>query len=156
MSESKGIKRATSKPRPLRGRALVSAAIKVLEGWVCLSPATHPINILKLSQELGVTRQALYNNGIKAIISKYKSSQLTNFSVVQEAITQRQSLKKRIATQDEEILKLRRAIDSWIEKWAIVEYNAKLRGINFDELLMPLSLPSRTAVGGGKLRKRRH
>jgi hypothetical protein len=138
------VEHAISKPRPLRGKVLVNAALEVLAKWASLSPKSHPINMSRLAHELGITRQALYDNGLKPILFEHKDLQAQRFSDAQEAVVQRRSLEERLAAQKEEILKLHRIIDSWIERWATVEYNAKMVGIDADKLFAPLPPPSRS------------
>jgi hypothetical protein len=138
------------KRRPLRGAILVSAALSVLSKWTTLSPETHPINISRLARELGVTRQAIYSNDLEAPIDEHRNLQRKNFSAQREALSLRRPLEERIACMEEELLDMRQKIDGWIERWAAVEYNARMLGLDADKIFAPMPPPDRMLVSVGR------
>ncbi|HLL14269.1 MAG TPA: hypothetical protein VK388_04255 [Pyrinomonadaceae bacterium] len=103
-----------------------------------LSPKTDPINISNLAKRLRVTRQAIYNNGLDKIIAEYVELQRTNFSTSVEAVALRRPLEERVANLEEQNADLYRKLDGWIERWVTVEYNAKMLGIDADQLFAPM------------------
>lgn len=140
------------KRRPLRGATLVSAALTVLSRWAILSPEAYPINISRLARELGVTRQAIYSNELKAPIDEHREIQRKNFSVKKEGLALRRPLEERIACMEEELLDMRQKIDGWIERWATVEYNARMLGLDADRIFAPMPPPDRMLVSIGRRR----
>ena len=140
------------KRRPLRSETLVGAALQVLSRWVNLSPETHPINISRLAKELGVTRQAVYDNELKIAVDEHRELQHKNFSIQREAVALRRPLEDRIASMEEELLDLRQKIDGWVERWAAVEYNARLLGLDADKIFAPMQPPDRMLVSAGRER----
>ena len=122
---------------------LVKAAKAELGRMVSLSPKTDPINVSSLAKRLVVTRQALYNNELDKVVAEYAELQRTNFSANVEAVVARRPLEERIANLEGQLVEFRRKIDGWIERWATVEYNAKMLGIDADQLFAPMPLPER-------------
>jgi hypothetical protein len=130
------------KPRPLRGEALVQRAQEVLLGWSKLSPETHPINLARLANKLKVSRQALYDNDLDAEIERYKKLQRKNFSGNQSD-PDRKSKDQQIADLNERVIGMQQKLDGWIERWVAVEYNARMLGINPEEIFARLPAPRR-------------
>lgn len=129
--------------RLLRGPRLVDAAKAELARMTNLSPKTDPINISALAKRLKVTRQALYNNNLKKIIAEHTELQRKNFSQNLEAAILRRPLEERIVALEQENKALRKQIDGWIERWAAIEYNAKMHGVNPDLIFAPMPPPQR-------------
>jgi hypothetical protein len=138
--------RATKKA--LRGERLVTAARKELAQMVSLSPKTDPINVSTLAARLRVTRKSIYNNNLKTVIREHAELQSRRFSDgLQNATTsERRPLEERIHTLEKENEQLRRKLDGWIERWAAVEYHARINGINADLLFAPIPLPQRNVL----------
>jgi hypothetical protein len=122
---------------------LVKAAKAELGRMVSLSPKTDPINVSSLAKRLVVTRQALYNNELDKVVAEYAELQRTNFSANVEAVVARRPLEERIADLEGQLVEFRGKIDGWIERWATVEYNAKMLGIDADQLFAPMPRPER-------------
>lgn len=142
--------RTRRQARPLRGETLVNAARAELGRMVNLSPKTDPINILRLAKRLQVTRQALYNNELEAVVSEFAELQRKNFSAEVEAAVLRRPLEERIQALEKENEDLRRKLDGWIERWVTVEYNARLLGKDADQLFEPIQPPQRKTLAFGK------
>gem|GEM_PF-1450259 len=134
------------KPRPLRRGGLVQKAHQILLRWTKLSPETHPINLARLAKELVVSRQALYDNGVDKEIDRYKAHQRKNFSR-NRATPSRKSADQQIADLKQQVTSMQQQLDGWVERWAAVEYNARMLGIDPDEIFAPLPEPQR---GGGR------
>lgn len=117
-------------------------AREVLVEWASLSPETHPINLARLANKLKVSRQALYDNDLDEEIERYKRLQRKNFSDGQST-PERKSKDQQIADLKEQLIGMQQKLDGWIEKWVAVEYNARLLGINPDEIFGPLPDPRR-------------
>jgi hypothetical protein len=147
--------RVANRARPLRAETLVNAARAELARMGKLSPKTDPINILRLARRLGVTRQALYNNDLQAVVAEYAELQRKNFSAEVEAAVRRRPLEERIQALKKENEELRRKLDGWIERWVTVEYNARLLGKNADKLFEPIPPPQRKALAVRKGREAR-
>lgn len=139
------------KRRPLRRGALVEKAREVLLEWAGLSPETHPINLSRLANKLKVSRQALYDNGLDKEIDRYKKLQRKNFSDNQSA-AERKSKDQQIADLKEQVISMQQKLDGWIEKWVTVEYNARMLGIDPDQIFASMPAPER---GGPNRRTRR-
>jgi hypothetical protein len=122
---------------------LVKAAKTELGRMVNLSPKTDPINVSSLAKRLGVTRQAIYNNGLEKVVAEHADLQRTNFSANVEAVVSRRPLEERIADLERQLAEFRGKVDGWIERWATVEYNAKMLGIDADQLFAPMPPPER-------------
>jgi len=135
--------RKKGKRRPLRRETLVRAARETLTLWSGLSPDAYPINISRLAKELGVTRQAIYDNGLSKDVIEYKALQQRNSSIRTEAVMRRRPLEERISLLEKEVISLRRMLDGWIERWAEVEYNARMLGIDADKIFAPIPLARR-------------
>jgi hypothetical protein len=133
------------KRRPLRRETLVQQAHEILLKWTKLSPETHPINLARLAKELVVSRQALYDNGMDKEIDRYRSLQRKNFSPDQST-PNRKSADQQIADLKEQVAGMQRQLDGWIERWAAVEYNARMLGVDPDEIFAPLPDPQRAGV----------
>jgi len=139
------------KRRPLRSEALVKKAREVLLEWASLSPETHPINLTRLANKLKVSRQALYDNDLDEEIDRYKKLQHQNFSDTQST-PERKSKDQQIADLKEQVTRVQQKQDGWIEKWVTVEYNARMLGIDPDQIFAALPSPQR---GGSGMRTRR-
>jgi hypothetical protein len=148
-------KRGRPRRRQLRGPVLVRAAHAALAKMTQLSPKTDPVNIASLSRHLGVTRQALYHNKLKTVVDEYAKLQRTNFSTRVKAVSLRRPLEQRIAELQQKNLELQQAIDGWIERWAAVEYNARMHGYDADLLFAPIPPPARKTLAFRKGRKKR-
>lgn len=131
------------KPRPLRGENLVKAAQLALAEMVNLSPKTDPINISALAARLQVTRGPIYKNNLEQTVREYAEMQRKNHSIKTEKAAMRRPLEDRIAELEEENRQMQKKLDGWIEKWAAVEYNAKMHGWDADSLFAPLPPPQR-------------
>lgn len=117
-------------------------AREVLLEWASLSPETHPINLARLANKLKVSRQALYDNDLDEEIDRYKKLQRKNFSDNQST-PDRKSKDQQIADLKEQVTGMQQRLDGWIEKWVTIEYNARMLGINPDEIFAPLPAPRR-------------
>jgi transposase-like protein len=135
-----------SRRRPLRGEALVRAAMVTLGEMVHLSPRTDPINVLSLARRLGVSRQAIYDNGLKPAVDEHAALQRANFSTSVEAASQRRPLEQRVAALEQEKRELQQALDGWIERWVTVEYNARMHNYDADQLFAPMPPPARKTL----------
>ncbi|HEV7744192.1 MAG TPA: hypothetical protein VGO56_04270 [Pyrinomonadaceae bacterium] len=124
----------------------------VLLEWANLSPATHPINLTRLSNKLNVSRQALYGNDLNKEIDRYKKLQHKNFFVTQST-PERKSKDQQIADLNEQVTRMQEQLDGWIEKWVTVEYNARMLGIDPDQIFAVLSGPDRAGTGRHNGRK---
>lgn len=133
------------KPRPLRREGLVQSAHDVLLKWSTLSPETHPINVSALAKELKVSRQALYDNQVDKEIERYKAIQHKKFSCAR-AKPNVKSSEQRIVELEAQVRDLQEKLDGWIERWAAVEYNARMMGIDPDEMFAPLPNPQRAGT----------
>ena len=122
---------------------------------VKLSPKTDRINLLRVAQRLKVTRQALYNNDLQAVVTEYAELQRKNFSTEVEAAVLRRPLEERIQALEKENEDLRRKLDGWIERWVTVEYNARLLGKDADKLFEPIQPPQRKTLALRKGREAR-
>lgn len=130
------------KRRPLRSGALVKKAREVLLEWASLSPETHPINLTRLANKLKVSRQSLYDNDLDEEIDRYKKLQHKNFSDSQST-PERKDKDQQIADLKEQVIGMQQKLDGWVEKWVAVEYNARVLGIDPDEIFAPLPAPQR-------------
>jgi len=131
------------KRRRLRGQALVQAAQAVLIRWSKLSPESHPINVSRLANKLGVTRQAIYGNKLIEKVGEYKAIQKKNFSPRGEGMSRRRTPAERLSLMQKENEDLKRIIDGWVERWAAVEYNTRMLGIDADKIFAPVPPPHR-------------
>lgn len=132
--------------KTLRGQALVKAAQLELARMIRLSPKTDPINIARLAKRLNVTRQAIYNNELEELIKEHAELQQRNFISNVETTALRRPLEDRIAELEKENEDLRRKLDGWIERWATVEHNARMHGINSDQIFQPMPPPERKTL----------
>lgn len=130
------------KRRPLRRGVLVKTAREVLLEWASLPPETHPINLTRLANKLKVSRQALYDNGLDEEIERYKKLQRKNFSDNQSKLD-RKPKDQQIADLNERVIGMQQKLDGWIEKWVAVEYNARMLGIDPDQIFAVLPGPQR-------------
>lgn len=130
------------KRRPLRRGALVTKARDVLLEWANLSPETHPINLVRLANRLKVSRQSLYDNDLDKEIDRYKKLQRKNFSD-NRSTPERKSKDQQIADLKEQVIGMQQKLDGWIERWVAVEYNARMLGINPEEIFARLPAPRR-------------
>ncbi|MFS8087128.1 MAG: hypothetical protein ACMG6H_15955 [Acidobacteriota bacterium] len=128
----------------------------ILLKWTNLSPETHPINLARLAKELVVSRQALYDNGMDKEIDRYRALQLRNFSR-DHAAPNRKSSDQQNADLKAQVIDMQQKLDGWIERWAAVEYNARMLGIDPDEIFAPLPELQRAATGRSvRTRRRSH
>lgn len=134
------------KRRPLRREALVKKAREVLLEWANLSPETHPINLTRLANRLKVSRQALYDNDLDKEIDRYKKLRHKNFTDTQST-PERKSKDQQIADLKEQVIGMQQKLDAWIEKWVTVEYNARMLGVDPDQIFAPLPAPQRGGLG---------
>lgn len=139
-------KRLKMRHPSLRKENLVKAAKLALSEMVNLSPETDPINVSTLARKLGVTRQAIYNNSLEETISEFAEMQRKNFSIKSEEAAIRRPLEDRLASLKKENAELQKRLDGWIEKWATIEYNAKMYGWDADKLFAPMSEPQRKTL----------
>lgn len=130
----------------LRKENLVKAANLALSEMVNLSPETNPINVSTLARKVGVTRQAIYNNSLEEAIAEFAEMQRKNFSIKSEEAAIRRPLEDRLESLKKENAELQKKLDGWIEKWATIEYNAKMYGWDADKLFAPMPEPQRKTL----------
>lgn len=139
-------KRLKMRRPALRKEQLVKAAKLALSEMVNFSPETDPINVSTLARKIGVTRQAIYNNLLEETISEFAEMQRKNFSIKSEAAAIRRPLEERLESLKRENVELQKKLDGWIEKWASIEYNAKMHGWDADKLFAPMPEPQRRTL----------
>lgn len=127
-------------------------AREILIEWASLSPETHPINLARLANKLKVSRQALYDNDLDEEIDRYKKLQRENSSS-NSSTPDRKSKDQQIADLKQQIIGLQQKLDGWIQKWVTVEYNARMLGINPDQIFAQLPGPQRTGSSQHKRHK---
>jgi hypothetical protein len=142
-TNSKQRGRGRLRGKSLRGERLVKAARMALAHMVTLSPKTDPINIARLATWLQVTRQAIYDNNLKEVVTEHAELQRKNFASATEATVLRRPQEARIITLEKENQELRRQLDGWIERWVTVEYNARMQGIDADLIFAQMPPPQR-------------
>lgn len=131
------------KKKRLRGEKLIAAVKAELGRMANLSPNEVRINIATVAARVGISRQTLYSNNLKGLVSEFAELQSNNFSNALEAASCRHSLMERIAVLEEENSDLRRNLDSYLEKWLSVEYNCRMLGVDADQLFNAQQKPSR-------------
>jgi hypothetical protein len=141
------------KKRPLRGETLVRAVKAELGRRVNLSPRDAPINVTSIAEAVGISRQSIYDNELEGVIEEHANLQRTNFELNIEAAVLRRPLEDRIAILEAEKKELLQKVDGWVERWAAVEYNAKLHGYDADKLFAPIPPPLRKALTFKKKKK---
>ncbi|HEX8131597.1 MAG TPA: hypothetical protein VF527_21050 [Pyrinomonadaceae bacterium] len=134
------------KKRPLRGETLVRAVKAELGSRVNRSPKVAPINVTSIVKAVGISRQSIYDNELDRVIAEHANLQRTNFELNTEAKILRRPFEDRIATLEVEKKELLQKLDGWVERWAAVEYNAKLHGYDADKLFAPIPLPLRKTL----------
>jgi hypothetical protein len=134
------------KLRPLRTGGLINAAEAALAEMVDLPPETETINVTTLAKRIGVSRQAIYDNLLQEKVAGYAKLQREKFSAKTKSGGIRRSDQERIAILEKENKFLQEKIDGWIERWAMIEYNATLHGWDPDLLIMPLEKPLRKTL----------
>lgn len=135
-----------SKPVLLRKEKLRNAAIITLAEMVNLPPSTNPINVTSLARELGVTRQAIYNNNLKVQVNEHADLQRKNFNAVSEKAIIRRPLEDRIEILQKENEEMQKKLDVFVERWATIEHNARQYGWDTDLLFSPMPLPMRKTL----------
>jgi len=78
-------------------------------------------------------------------IDRYKALQRKNFSRSQST-PDRKSSDQQIADLKAQVADLQQKLDGWIERWAAVEYNARMLGIDPDEIFAPLPNLERAGI----------
>lgn len=135
------------KRRPLRGEKLVEAALDLLADWANKSPNVQKITVAALAAALKVTRQPIYNNGLAEKVEEARKLQARNV-VEKSGIPSRGKAPRDVmAAKDRQIADMRRQLDGWIQRWATIEHNARMYGIDLDKILTPLSPPDRSMPG---------
>lgn len=146
-----------SKRRPLRKEKLVKAVRLEMERLVNLSPKNREnrINVSNLARRLKISRTSIYDNGLGQEVEDFAALQLSNDKVNTEAAVLRRPLEERIKSLEKTIEELWEKLDGWIQRWAEVEYNAKLYGYDPDRLFAPIPPPIRKTIGSGRGRKKK-
>ena len=127
-------KRVKMRRPALRKKQLVKTAKLALSEMVNLSPETDLINVSTLARRIGVTRQAIYNNSLEEASTGFEEMQRKNFSIKSEEAAIRRPLEDRLESLKKENAELQKKLDGWIEKWATIEYNAKMHGWDANKL----------------------
>ena len=150
MSKKLPVKTGQAQPKRLKMRRpslrkenLVKAANLALSEMVNLSPETDAINVSTLARRIGVTRQAIYNNLLEETVSEFAEMQRKNFSIKSEEAAIRRPLEDRLESLKKENAELQKKLDGWIEKWATIQYNAKMHGWDADKLFATMPEPQR-------------
>jgi transposase-like protein len=107
----------------------------MLKRLAVLAPSTDPINVKRLAEKLGVTRQALYNNGIEKLVVQFRDLQQRTHSVEVEASSVRKPLEETIRTLREENAELRRKLDTLVQWWTHWALSALNGGVRLDMML---------------------
>ncbi|MEF2144379.1 MAG: hypothetical protein V3573_02940 [Desulfovibrionaceae bacterium] len=136
------------KGKQLRGEKLLLAVKAELGRMAGLSPKECPINISSLAKRLNVSRQTLYSHGFAEVVSEFSELQKSNFDKDVESTVRRSSYEERVACLESENEKLRAKVDAYVETWVAVEYNARMLGIDPDELFKKIPRPSREIIRG--------
>ncbi len=122
----------------LQGEALRNAAIREILAW----PQNHPgerVTWNALAAVFGTTRQALCRKPEVAAAYKKSKKKGESFDPANPNHVVRRVQDQLIEGLMAEIQTLKRERVAWIEKWAQIEQNMYLHGIDPDLLLAPLS-----------------
>ena len=134
----------THRKRQLRGDKLKIAIQAELGRMANLSPKTDKISVSSLASRLQISRQSIYSNGFKPLVDEFIELQRSNHNQEIEAGLKRKPLEERIAILEQQNAELKERLDSYIEKWVAVEYNARMMGIDADDLFIPAPKPLRS------------
>lgn len=130
----------------MRTDALIDAAEAALAEMVNIPPKTEAINVSTLAKRIGVTRQSIYGNKLQEKVADYAKLQREKFCAKNKSGGVRRSDQERIASLEKENKLLQEKLDGWIERWAMIEYNAGIHGWDPDALIMPLPKPLRKTL----------
>ncbi|SMF20797.1 hypothetical protein [Desulfovibrio gilichinskyi] len=130
--------------RQLRGDKLKAAILAELGRMSNLSPKTDPISISSLADRLKVSRQSIYSNKFKPLVDEFAELQRSNYNQNIEVGIKRKPLEKRIEDLEKENADLKARLDNYIERWVAIEYNARMMGINADDLFVVAPKPLRS------------
>jgi hypothetical protein len=146
-------RRGRPRRRPLRKESLVRAAKVELGRMAQLSPSECPINISTLAKRKGISRQALYDNGLKPVVDEFAELQRKNWKIKTEAAALRRPLEVRNEELEKAIAELEAKLDALIEKFVTIEYNARMHGLDADKLYEPMPPPNREVLSFKRGRK---
>lgn len=136
------------KKRQLRGAKLLMVIKAELGRMVHLSPKTDPISVSAIAKRLKVSRQTIYSNGLKPTVDEHTELQKTNHNSELEIMAKRRPLEDRVKALEQENTILKEKLDNYLERWVAVEYNARMLGIDADELFVPPPKPFRMVRRG--------
>jgi len=134
------------KRQQLRGQKLVLAIKAELGRMVNLSPKTDPISVSSLAKRLKISRQTIYSNGLDVVVSEFIELQQEQAGMVDEGVHRRRSLEDRLKRLEEENSDLKKRLDSYLERWVAVEYNARMLGVDADILFSTPQKPFRMII----------
>lgn len=143
METPKGAK-VTRRRRQIRGEKLILAMKAELGRMVNLSADTDPISVSALAKRLKISRQTIYSNDLKATVEEFAQLQKSNTHQEVEASLKRRPLEDRIKALQQENGELRTKLDSYLEQWVAVEYNARMLGVDAEALFAPIGKPLRS------------
>lgn len=135
-----------SKRRQLRGQKLVLAIKAELGRMVNLSPKTDPISVSSVAKRLMISRQTIYSNELDVVVSEFMELQQEQARMVDETVQRRRSLEDRLKDLEKENSDLKKKLDSYLERWVAVEYNARMLGVDADILLSTPQKPFRVII----------
>ena len=133
----------TRKRKQLRGQKLIHAIKAELGRMVNLSPRIAPISVSALAQRLEISRQTIYSNDLHVMIYEFAELQKTQVGEQNEVAQKRRWLEARIDALEKENDELKMRLESYLERWAAVEHNARMFGVDADDLFLTPSKPLR-------------
>lgn len=134
--------------RQLRGEKLIHAIRAELGRMIHLSPETDPISVSSLAKQLKISRQTVYSNDLKPTVDEFAELQRANFNQEVESSQKRRPLEDRVKSLEQENEDLRKRLDKYLERWVAVEYNARMIGVDADDLFTPAPKPLRSIRRG--------
>ena len=137
------------KKRPLRGQALVDAALRHLSDVASWAAPNEPLTWDALAKRVGVSRQAVATKSVITAAFSEAKEKIRGFSAdyFSPEKVHRRDVDERIQEMEKTIKDLTRERDGWIERWVQVEANARANSLNADLLFQPVPKPDRARIG---------
>lgn len=136
-------KKRKLKPRGgLRGTRLQETALRELANTSSWRDG-ESLSWASLATRLGVSRQAVAMKPAVVEAFHRAKKEVTAMEGSSPLAVVRRTLEQRVADLQDQLDDRNRQLNTWIEKWATVEYNCRRYGYDPDKILEPLMKPNR-------------
>lgn len=129
-------RRGRPRKRPLQGPRLKRALRACLERLAQQPARTEPINVARVARIIGVSRTAIYKNGLDEMVEQYRQIQFENIPAEAPGRKPDRSVGRASSVSPAEESAMRQRLDELVQWWVYWARHAARHGVDPD-LMFP-------------------